>query len=601
MSLPNVNIQFLPPQVNYIPQNFANIPMVIGASSLGTVGTVYTIAQLADLAQLGNGPAVHMLANILQLAQTTIYYVKPTTTNVGVASSVTKTIGHAVGTPTTIGSGNSSMIFTAKETAVSVTITQQMGMSVAPTATFVGGVLTINLGTDGGGAGNSTPNAIVTILNAVGGLGAAMTYTPGGTGLGIMVVAGNTPLPFGSTGAATVAGSPTDQYICVLKITQAGNLTGTPAQYALIFDGDSNNYTAPQILPNSGIVPIKFGVVDTGIVMTLTGAFDVGDLYSFTTTAPTVGITDIITAMGAAIADSFVKFGHFVICDSVDRNEAVLIDAQVQAVSNTQFLQAMVHTRDIAEGVPGETTAQWQTAISNDFAGLYVVDGLDAIFAGDGNFLDQYTHLLQRRSILFGEAPNRTNAPVQQAIGYVPLAYLGTSVLDGKMVYYDERVTPGLDPQRFIVAYSRKNQPGVYYSVRGWTFADPTRIGYDRTDYVNIIMETADILYHTALPFLMAKFDGIPVAESAVVPAGALSKTDAMKLQSLFTQAVRSYWNTPQNRGDNSTPATDITNPVLVLRNYSFAATRQLRMSCVVQPKGTAESINITLAVSVPQ
>jgi hypothetical protein len=599
MALPNVNLNFLPPQINFTEQDFTNIPMVIGASSKGTVGQVYTIAQKEDLAQLGNGPAVHLLANCLVAAQTPIYYTKPTNTNAGTLSSVTKIIGNPVGTPTPIGTLNSSLIFTAKTTGVSVTITQQVGNTLAATATFVGGLLTINLGTDGGGAGNSTPNAIVTLLNTIVGLGTSVIYTAGGTGLGIMIAAANTPLPFGSTSAATIAGTVSDQYNVLLKITRAGSLPTTPPLYRLAFDGDPSKYTSDLVMPSTGVTPIKFGTVDTGVTMTLTGAFDVGDTFTFVSTAPTVGINDILTAMNAAIADSFIRYGHFLICDTVDRNALISIDAVLQAVKDTQFLQAMVHARDQGEGVPGETTAQWQLAISQNFQGLYIVTGLEAVFAGSVNSIDQYTNLLQKRSNMFGEAPNRAAGPIQQSIGYLPLDFIGISPLDGKAIYYDERVTPGLDSQRFIVPCTRIGRVGEYFSNRGWTFADPATIGYDRTDYVNLAMQIADILYRTCQPLLMQKFNGIAVAESSAVPAGALGKADADKIQSLLTAAVNNYLTRPQPRGGD-TPGTLIPNPVTVLRNYNFALTRELRISAKEQPKGTAELITILLGVQVP-
>lgn len=599
MTLPNVQINYLNSQVQFQAQDFANVPCVIGASSLGTVGTIYTISQFSDLAQLGNGPAVNMLANILQNAQIPIFYSKPVTTNAGTLSSVTKIIGNAVGTPTTIGAGNSSIIFTAKTTGLSVTITQRSGTSMAATATFAAGLLTINLGTDGAMAPNSTPNAIVTLLNTVTGVGAAMTFTAGGTGLGIMVAASNTLLPFGSTGAATAAGTTNDNYNVIVKVSRAGSLAGSLPFVQMSFDGNVSNFTSDIIVPVSGILPVKAGNVDTGITLTLTGAFDVGDEFTFTTTAPTVGLTDIINAMQVGINDAFITFGHFVICDTVDRNDATSIDATVQAVKNTNFLQAVIHARDIAEGNPGETVAQWQQAISTDFAGFYVGVGLTSVFAGDVNVIDQYTQLIQRRSCLFGQAPIRAGAAIQESAGYQPMAYLASSPLDGKTVYYDERVTPGLDQQRFMVPCSRIGLPGQFFINRGWTLADPLQLGYNRYDYVNLVMEFASIIYHTCQPLLLSKLEGVPVAESNVIPAGALGKADADSIQSLLTSATNAYITRPQPR-NNQPPGTVIPKPITVLRNYSFAATRQLRINATVQPLGTVESILVELSVAVP-
>ena len=51
-------------------------------------------------------------------------------------------------------------------------------------------------------------------------------------------------------------------------------------------------YTSEVLVPNSGIVLLKDQFIDTGVTITLTGTFDVGDKFTFTSSLPTTGTTD---------------------------------------------------------------------------------------------------------------------------------------------------------------------------------------------------------------------------------------------------------------------------------------------------------------------
>jgi len=598
MGLPDVKINYIPSDVTALAEDFANIPMVIGPSSAGQDNVPVTITTLSDLGQLGYGPAVDLAANDLVKSGKTLYFCKSATTTAGTIGSISKVLGNPIGTPVTIGAGNASMIFTAKLVGQSVTITQRVGNTLATTATLVAGLLTINLGTDGGGTPNATPNDVKTVLDGVAGVSSAMTYVPGGTGLGIMQAAGNTVLPFGSTGAATSSGTSNNNYTITVKCTKAGTIGANPSPYVIWSYDGSTNYNFDTLIPSTGVLPIKDSRCDSSVILTFTGALDVGDTFTFTTTAPKSSVSAITTAMQAGIADSTRLFGHFQIVASMSRNDAVAIDAILQGVKGTKFLQGMIHTRDQAEGVANETTAAYQAALSADFAGFLSVSGPLSVCAGAISVQSQLTLLIHRVPHLFGEGPNRANADVHESIGDKPLAFLAVNPIDGKQIYYDDNVTPGLDTQRFIVPRSFKSKPGVYRSNRGWTMSDPNLLGYDRTDYVNMIFSSAKIVNDVVFDELMNKASAIPKPQGGA-PAGAIEVTYAKKIESKCKSALRNFWLRPKKDGDAS--AVDIENPVIVLRNYSFAATRELRLVGAVQPRTTIESIVYNQTVSIPQ
>lgn len=602
MAIPNVNTIYLPSGVTAAAEDTANIPMIIAPSSAGTNNTPVTLAQLSDLAQLGYGRGVTTAGNVLNYSQKTIYFTKSETTTQGTVGSVSKIFGNPVGTPTTIGNGNSSIIFTAKQSGLSVTITQRNGNTQATTATFVNGLLTINLGTDGGGVGNATPNDVKTTLDGVAGVSGAMTYVPGGTGLGVMTTAANTVLPFGSTGAASTSGNPSDAYTITVKVTKAGTVGGNPSPYVIWSLDGSTNYNFDTLIPANGVLPIKDSRCDSGITLTFTGSLDVGDTFTFSTTEPKSSITSILAAMQAAIDDDTRDFGHFVILGSLSRSDVAAIDALLQPIKGTRPLQAIVNTRDLAEGVIGETVAQYQTALSSDFAGFISAQGLISVCAGAVSVRSVYTGLIQRVPSVVVAATLRANAAMHQSIsdryGQFTFAYVEKNPIDGKFVYYDERVSPGLEPQRFIVPRSFKGQPGRYQFTQDKTMSDPNVLGYERICKVNVVLSTQKAVYPLLIDELMTSVAGNAKPQGGA-PAGAIDVVYANRIEALLTGVIKNLWLRPKSDGKPS--AVDLEKPVTVLRNYNFSVTKEMRVEIKVQTLDSIDKITLFMAVSIPQ
>lgn len=95
-----------------------------------------------------------------------------------------------------IGTGNARFSFTALDAGQSVVITQKVGNTQAEDATYANGLLTINLGTDGGGAADTTGSQVKTLLDGVAGLSGKIAYNFGGDGSGIMGAVAQFALPY---------------------------------------------------------------------------------------------------------------------------------------------------------------------------------------------------------------------------------------------------------------------------------------------------------------------------------------------------------------------------------------------------------------------
>lgn len=116
-------------------------------------------------------------------------------------------------------------------------------------------------------------------------------------------------------GTMTATGSPTNAFSVAVKITAKGGLN--MAAFAVSVDGGVN-FGDDVTIPLNG----KFEIAGTGVTITFTEAsdegseassFHIGDVYTFSTTAPTMTNSDVLDAMGKL--KSFgeeVEFVHIV-------------------------------------------------------------------------------------------------------------------------------------------------------------------------------------------------------------------------------------------------------------------------------------------------
>jgi hypothetical protein len=159
------------------------------------------------------------------------------------------------------------------------------------------------------------------------------------------------------TGNMTAAGTPLDAYQVIVEIVDAGGLNAATFKYSL--DG-GNTYSQKITVPGAGSYPIS----GTGITLTFTTAagtaFENGDQYAFTATAPTASIAAVNAAIDALLYSSYeYEFIH-VVGPSDNTLWAALATRAAEAEDKFRYIHFVAEARGPN---PGETVDQWVTAL----------------------------------------------------------------------------------------------------------------------------------------------------------------------------------------------------------------------------------------------
>lgn len=467
------------------------------------------------------------------------------------------------------------------------------GNNTAFSTSYAANVITVNAATNANGEPTTTATA------AQAGLAILAAANPGvftsalvGAGTKLLAAKASTSLPFGSNGAAAVAagsGGPTDDYTFIVNILRGGTIGGlTPVTMEWSCDG-GNFFSSQVVIPASGIVLLKDTLLDTNVTITFTGTFDVGDSFAFTASGPVTGATDLYAAVDAAIADQSRQFGFITSPVIVDRAIATVLDGKLQTARPVRELYSIFTVRGPN---PGESETDWENAIINAFAGFTSLNGLISLTAGQVQAISTYSGRQFKRNLVYPAASRAASIPVHEEMGKVATGPM-RNVLN---IYHDEAKSYGLSGQRFIVARTFSTKPGQYFICESLTMSDSSDVGYTLVPWVRVLLSVARIATDSALIFVNSSFDAIGQLDGTGAPLGAISVASANKIQAYVASAIRAFLFKPKTDGQNS--ASDFT--CTVLRNYSFLATREIRMEIGVTPLGYARNIVIGINVNIP-
>lgn len=303
--------------------------------------------------------------------------------------------------------------------------------------------ITITLGTDGNTQPDPTKNTATLVkaaMEAKAAVAALLTIALAGDGTGhIGQQTSFYELTYGSTGWIAVSGSPVDSYPFAILITRAGGVGVGAFKIAMDVTGA---YGAETAIPGGG----TYAIPGTGITLTFTGTFDVGDLITFSSAGPTSTAGDLTTALGV-LSGLNVDGGEVHICGGLTGAMAASIISWLatERAASREWIVYM-ETRDRNSG---ETASQYKTALLADFAGLIEPNGCLAVIPGWWNTVLQGNKGIERRSFAWAAVTQIWRLPYwvhpsSKTDGGGSLPGLYTPTTPGAPDTHDERLSPGL-------------------------------------------------------------------------------------------------------------------------------------------------------------
>jgi hypothetical protein len=468
MALPGITMTIEDGALGTLPPNTAGASTKIGICSRGTPNTLKGYSDTTTLKNdLGSGPLVEAIAQVLNVAGGPVYACPATPTTPGTAG-----VSGTGGGSTHVGPGSGTV-----------------AVSLAPDRVIVakistGGILAtsqVQFSVNGGAYSAPVPTAAtirvpgtLTVLSF-----AAGTYVLNDT---YTVATSGVVTPSGAGPTVTQASSPNDAYDVIIQIATAGGLGAGAFTYSL--DG-GNSASAIIAIPGGGV----YAIPGTGLVITFSGTFTLGDTYSFTSIAAAFTVSDVTTALdflgGQATEWDHV---HIVGAPTSAANAytlAVAVDTKL-----TGFETAFRYAYGITECPTGESDATVNAAFAS------FVSKRVTVCAGDAALVSPITGKINRRNAAWVVAARIARIAQQE-----DPAWVGRGALPGvTSLYRNEGATPLLDEGRFTTLRTHPGLAGYYIT----NFRMMAAGGSDFTYGMNRrVMDTAcRITRQAELPYL---------------------------------------------------------------------------------------------------
>lgn len=547
----DVTFNILDGQLGQVPASVAGASVKLGTCSDGTVGTIYSFGDTTSLSSsLGAGPMVEALADTLTVAGGPCYALPLEPSSYGSAGSVTQT---GTGTPV-------PTVTLAPKVSIAVKITTGGALGTAYIAFSVnGGAYSTPQVTVAGPGSYRVPGTLTTVTLAAGTYTLNDIYTI--STLGAVTLTGSGL----AASNVTHSDSPIDVYSVKLLMVVGGAVGTSTFKYSV--DG-GQTYSADIA------TAAKYQLPGTGVVINWTaGTYVAADTYSFTTTGPGYGTSDVTAAFTTLLGDSREwGFVHLVGAASSAANAATmasLLDTKMTTAETAyRFVFAVMEC-------PTSESDSTVSAAFTSFQSKRVV-----VCAGDFAHLSPLTGKTQRRNAAWLVATRLASIqPGEDAawVGRGTLKNINTSI----GIYRDEAKTPLLDAARFTTLRTYAGYSG-YYITQARTMAAAG------SDFMYVVarrvMDVAcRITRQAELPYLNGAL--------RVTDTGAIDERDALS----FEGDVRSKLLAGVvNTGDASAAS------VVVNRTANILSTSTLPVSVRVTPKGYARNIETSIGFNNP-
>ena len=434
MALPGLEFTIEDGALGTLPPNVAGASAKVGVCSKGVPG-VYSFSDVKVLQRdLGRGPLVEAIAQVLAVAGGPVYAcpIAPST-----AGSVGAATHEGTGTGTVTGGLAPDRVILAKVmngAALTGSGTQTVTVSFSVDGSVYGTPVTA-------GAGPWTylvPGTLTRMTFPTGTYVTGEVYTLGLNGT--VTQSGAGPLP-------TKASSPVDAYDILVEITTAGGLGAG----AFVYSTDGGNKPSAEIaIPGGGVYVLP----NTGVVLTFAGTFVEGDTYRIATVAASATTSDVDAALDTLHADPR-EWDH------------VHIVGTPTSAANAYTLAVGVAAKMAAFEVAGRyayaavecPTTEADSALISAFSAF--ASARVMVCAGDANLISAITGNINRRNCAWVVTARIALISPEEEASRVRRGGLAGV----QSIFRDEARTEGLEVQRFTTLRTHRGVGGYYVAV----------------------------------------------------------------------------------------------------------------------------------------
>lgn len=249
------------------------------------------------------------------------------------------------------------------------------------------------------------------------------------------------------TATGTLSGNPLDEFDAKVEVLTAGaNLAALTAAVRYTLDG-GDNWSPPLAMPVGGAIVLP----GTGLTLTFAdGTFVVGDLHTFTTTAPTYSLATLQAALDAIQADPRTwGFIHVVgAAASVSATASMIAALETKLAAMAAAFRYTFAVIQVAEDTDANIIAGLAASASKRV--LPVAGAVDDVSPLSG--------LIRKRPAAWFVAARLARAPISEDLGRV-----ASGPLSGiTKLFRDEAAAPALDAQRIATLRTHVGLQGFF-------------------------------------------------------------------------------------------------------------------------------------------
>lgn len=378
-----------------------------------------------------------------------------------------------------------------------------------------------------------------------------------------------------ANGALTTTGSePLDAYKVTVLLVQGGLLGAASFMYTL----DGVDWSGEIAVPSDGVYTIP----NTGIVLNFAdgsspSGFVSGDVFSFTTTAPTYTLAALQNALAAWLATTEpAEFVHII--GSVTKATADSVDEVLNtAFAAHRYSFALGEARD--QGSDETTVAAHQTAIKTEWAGHTSLRFMKV--AGFVDIQLPYSNTRSRRSGAWAIGGRMASRPISEDPGQ----YITKGLHKVKALHMDARVNTALNNQGWTLLTTYDLETAIY--CQAGQMSVPTTSDYRFTKERRVMNTACSTVYKAAKNYINTNAL-VDMKTGYIDPISANAIDQALTKELL--RVLKPAEGTQHISGGS----------VRVRRDTPLLSDPTLRMTIRITPLGTFREIAVDIAYENP-